>query len=53
MGKNQRFQLLSRDITKGQYVYVFSIDPDNQSRIHWSKNEKYNQVFFEINENVW
>lgn len=50
--KNQRFQLLSRGIKKGQYVYVFSIDPDNQSRIHWPRNEKYNQKFQKINESA-
>ena len=50
--KNQQFQLLSREIKKGQYVYVFSIDPDNESRIHWPRNEKYNQTFHKFNESA-
>lgn len=48
--ENNRFQLVTKDITKDKYVYVFSIDPDNRPMIHWPRNEKLNQKFFSLNE---
>ena len=48
--KNNRFQLVTKDITKDKYVYVFSIDPDNKPMIHWPRNEKFNAKFFSLNE---
>lgn len=48
--KNQRFQLMTRKITKDRYVYVFSIDPDKSVRIHWPRHQQFNEKFIEYNE---
>jgi hypothetical protein len=48
--KNQRFQLLTKKITKDRYVYVFSIDADNQSKVHWPRSGMYSQSFSGIVE---
>lgn len=45
-----RFQLVTRKIIKNRYVYVFSIDPNNEARIHWPRNKKYNKAFEQYNE---
>lgn len=46
----QRFQLLTKEITKDRYVYVFSIDADNQSKVHWPRSGAYSQNFSGIVE---
>lgn len=48
--ENQRFQLVTRRITKNRYVYVFSVDPEDRTMIHWPRNEAYNKKFNSLNE---
>lgn len=46
----QRFQLLTRKITKDRYVYVFSIDPNNDSKVHWPRSAKFDNSSFGFEE---
>lgn len=48
--KGQRFQLMTKQITRDRYVYVFSIDADNESKIHWPKNGQYEKYFSGLKE---
>lgn len=48
--ENQRFQLITRKITKDRYVYVFSIDTENNIRVHWPRHQQFNEKFIEYNE---
>jgi len=48
--ENQRFQLVTRKITKDRYVYVFSVDPEDRTMIHWPRNKAYNKKFNSLNE---
>lgn len=50
--ENQRFQLLTRKITQNRYVYVFSVDPEDRTMIHWPRNKAYNDKFSSLNENA-
>ncbi len=46
----QRFQLLTRKITKDRYVYVFSIDPENNTKVHWPRSAKFGNATFGFEE---
>lgn len=45
-----QFQVIANDISKGDYVYVFSIDSSKKPFVHFPKNSKLNNHFFGFGE---
>jgi hypothetical protein len=41
----QMFQLVAKNLKKGSYVYVFSIDENKKAMVHWPRNKGLNQQF--------
>lgn len=41
-----QFQLHTYNVTAGQYVYVFSIDPEKRSYVHFPKNENLSSEYY-------
>lgn len=41
-----QFQVIANNISKDDYVYVFSIDSENNQFVHFPKNEKLNSHYF-------
>jgi hypothetical protein len=43
--EGQMFQLEAKNLKKGSYVYVFSIDPNKKTMIHWPRNKGLDSKF--------
>jgi hypothetical protein len=41
----QMFQLLAKNLKRGSYVYVFSIDANKKAMVHWPRNKGLSQEF--------
>ena len=46
----QKFQLLASTQEEEQYLYVFSIDPDQEVNFHWPRHKGLNEKFAKFNE---
>ena len=45
-----QFQLVAKNVSTGEYVYVFSIDASKSSFIHWPRKATLNSSYFGFNE---
>ena len=43
--KGMPFQLLISDVRSGTYLYCFSLDADNELKIHWPRDERLDSSF--------
>ncbi len=48
----QYFQIYASNELQDMYVYIFSIDADNEAHIHWPRQERLNSKFEGINESA-
>lgn len=49
----QNFQLLATNDIKDEYVYIFSIDPNNKPTLHWPRNGEYSSRFEGLHESAF
>lgn len=50
--KKDRFQLQITNVNNGMSVYVLSIDPENNIKIHWPRDEKLDDQFEGLHESA-
>jgi len=46
----QKFQLIAGNVREQSYLYVFSLDPDDNLNVHWPRNQELNEAFMGANE---
>lgn len=42
---DQMFQLVAKNLKKGTFVYVFSIDANRKTTVHWPRNKIWNEEY--------
>ncbi|TAE44001.1 MAG: hypothetical protein EAZ89_21830, partial [Bacteroidetes bacterium] len=47
-----RMQVLATQFNSGSYLYVFSLDPARNLKVHWPRDEKLDNKFVGINESA-